>query len=344
MIARMLLAVTLGGLAVPHAAVHHHSAHHLPTHVAPTHAAWYDATRPTALTPATPAIGVAKTDLLVQGLTISTSALPLALPSIPPIQEISAFAALTFRLPAGASPASLTLKLTGLTTAKIDAKLPSGATPLACLATGKVKSGGEQPMSAAPKYDCSKRSAVGQLAATGDAISFPGIGRLQTGRTLSIVILPGSLGLERLVFTAPTKSSLSLLSFPSTSSSPPASIPPVPTPTPTPDSVAATTGSSGSLPSGPAVSVPPADAVSQPPVAAGTPQVATSSAPAQALATEAAPVDDTRARTAAVGGLVLILVVTAWLILTERGGRAAAGEPAGIGKFRAPRNGPPPTI
>lgn len=332
MIARLLAALALAAMAAAHPAAHADT----PTHVAPVRVAWYDVTRPSAATPATPTLGVGPNDLLVQGITVTTSQLPLPLPSLPPIKQVTAFAALKYDVPQDASPANLTLKLTGLTTANIDAKLPSGASPIACIVTSNFKAGGEQPFAAAPKYDCSKRSIVGQLNTAGNAIVFPGISRLVEHQTLAFVVLPGSLGLERLVFSKPAKSSLSLLSFPAppTTSS---GVPPVP-PSPSRPSV---TGSVPSPQPAASVPIPAASNVAVPPAPVSTPQIATTpTAQPQALIGAVKPIDDTRARTAAIGGLVVLLAITAWLVVT----RPRPATELGIGKFRAPRTGPPPAI
>lgn len=300
------------------------------THVGPDKVAWYDASRPTNAAPPAPMAGVGPKDLVVEGLTINTALLPISLP-IPPIREVTAFTALSFKLPAGASPASLTLKLTGRNTAAIAKHLPSGVTPIACPTTSPFKAGLQQPTSAAPKYDCSKRSVVGQLTTTGKAVTFPGISRLQVGSTLSMVILPGSLGLEKLVFSPPTSNVLSLLSFATspplaTSSSPPA--PSVSTP---PGPCAC-----------PAVELPPPPPGTTMPAVQPSAPIVAATTPALTPAALSKP-NDGRERTRAIGMLLLLLVVVGWLIATERGGRAAPEE-HGVGRFRSARSGPPPTI
>jgi hypothetical protein len=299
-------------------------------HVGPDAVAWYDASRPVAAAPAAPMPGVGPKNLLVSGLTINTALLPISLP-IPPIRQVTAFAALSFKLPEGATPASLTLHLTGLDTTLIARRLPSGVTPIACLATSRFKSGAQQPMSAAPKYDCSKRSTVGQLGISGKTVTFPGISRLLTGDTLSVVILPGSLGLERLVFAPPTNRTLSLLSFDEPAPIETPTIPPADPPAAPADQGA------GSVPDLP--SVPPVPAVEQPPAPAPTPSIA----PSPDITTVAlAKPDDTRDRTAALGLLVALVVAGLWLAVTDRG-RSQAQE-MGIGRFRSTRSGPPPTV
>ncbi|HVT22316.1 MAG TPA: hypothetical protein VHE57_13120 [Mycobacteriales bacterium] len=300
-------------------------------HVGPDKAAWYDAGRATPAAPPVPMPGVGPKDLVVEGLTINTSLLPISLP-IPPIRQVTALAALSFTLPDGATPASLTLKLDGLNTTVIDKHLPSGVTPIACLATSTFKSGAQQALSAAPKYDCSKRSTVGQLSSTGKAVTFPGISRLMTGDTLSVVILPGSLGIERLVFRPPTNRTLSLITFASpepidTPSATPTSPPP-------PDVTAPAAGGSPRVPP-----IPPAPAGTGPQPSATAPVIAPTP---QVTAVALSEPDDTRDRTAAVGLLVALAVAGMWLTATDH--RRAKPQEMGIGRFRSLRSGPPPTI
>jgi hypothetical protein len=312
-------AVSPGGVAVS-----------VPRSIAPSTVAWYDASRPSAITPAAPMPGVGPKDVLVEGITINTALLPISLP-IPTIREVTAFTALKFDLPNGATPAGLTLHLTGLSTAVLDGKLPSGVTPIACPATTSFKAGPQQPTSEAPKYDCSKRSTVGQLSDGGKTVTFPGISRLATGKTLSVVILPGSLGLERLVFSAPDKTTLSLLDF---GAQPGITLPHVPLPT------ATTPGGLSPAGSAPSVPLPPIGGIPTP--VTSQPVIAPSATSPVVTAALSKP-DDGSERTRAIGMLVALIVVTGWLTLTERGGRKPHEE-LGVGRFRSIRNGPPPSI
>lgn len=337
----------------------HRTSHHPVKAIAPLKAAWYDESRPTTSTPAAPMPGVGKGDLVISGTTINVAQLPLPLPtSIPVLQHVTAFTALAFRIPKGATPATLTLNLTGFSTSAITSKLPSGVTPVACPTTSAWKAGGQQSIAAAPKYDCKSRSSVGQLKRDGKAIVFPGINRLIRGRTLSFVVLPGTIGLDRMVFTKPDAKSLGLLRF----STPPVSVPPIaaqPTPSPvaTQPATVVPPGQPGSVevpvPSGPGTGSVPAP-ISSPQVAATT----TTALPASVVK----PLDDHRARIAAAALLVALVVTTLWLAVTDSSGRAlttlrvlgalSSGGPLpdlpakewGVGRFRAPRDGRPPTI
>jgi hypothetical protein len=312
------------------------TAHNAPsagvTHIGPDKVAWYDASRPTATAPPAPMAGVGPKDLVVAGFTINTALLPISLP-IPPIRQVTDFVALSFKVPVDTSPASLTLHLAGANTASIDKHLPSGVTPIACPVTSPFKAGLQQPADAEPKYDCSKRSVVGQLTTSGKAVAFPGISRLLlTGSTLSVVILPGSLGVERLVFSTPTSNTLSLLSF---ATSTPITAPAVPPPSAPAVTVPAGPGKKGvtPIPPVPAATMP-APAVSQPVLAPTTPGLN-----AAALSKP----DDHRERAAAIAMLVALIATAGWLIVTERGGHVVTEE-LGVGRFRSLRSGPPPTI
>lgn len=306
------------------------------TSIGPDKVAWYDAGRATAAAPAAPMPGVGPKDLVVAGLTINTALLPISLP-IPPIRQVADFTALSFDVPPGTSPASLTLRLTGSNTASIDKHLPSGVTPIACPATSAFKSGLQQPADAAPHYDCSKRSVVGQLTTNGQSVAFPGISRLLlSGNTLSVVILPGSLGVERLVFSTPTSSTLSLLSFAT-------SAPITTTPIPTPRVPGPGDPNAHGVPAPAAVPpVPPAPAASAVAPGASPPAIAPTTTPALIASALSKP-NDHRERAAAIAMLVALLVTVGWLIVTERGGRVATEE-LGVGRFRSSRSGPPPAI
>jgi hypothetical protein len=208
--------------------------------------------------------------------------------------------------------------------------------------TASFKKGPQQVGSKAPVYDCKKRTAIGQLSTDKTAIQFPGIGRLAHGRRLSFVILPGTIGLERLVFAKPGKTSLRLLSFGSTT---PTTPDPLPTDTSPPSGPPASAGNpppSSTLP-GSSANLPPVQSV--PTSGSGTaPQVATNATPTPAARVSAAkPLDDTRARAAAIALLVGLVAAAAWLASTDRRPRAAGAE-WGIGRFKTSRTGPPPTI
>jgi hypothetical protein len=311
------------------------TAHNAPsaglTHIGPDKVAWYDVSRPTAAAPPAPMAGVGPKDLVVAGFTINTALLPISLP-IPPIRQVTDFVALSFKIPVDTSPASLTLHLSGTNTAAVDKHLPSGVTPIACPVTSSFSSGLQQPSDAEPKYDCSKRSTVGQLTTNGKSVTFPGISRLLlSGNTLSVVILPGSLGVERLVFSTPTSTTLSLLSF---ATSAPVTAPVVPPPSP-PSVPSATSPGSIKVPP-----IPPAPAAT---VAAGGPtQPVIAPTPGLTPSALSKP-DDHRERAAAIAMLAALIAAAGWLIVTERGGRVVAAE-LGVGRFRSVRSGLPPTI
>jgi hypothetical protein len=335
--------------------------HHLANTIAPAKVAWFDQARATSAVPATPMAGVGKGDLLVSGVTVNLGQVPLVpVPgSVPVLQRVIAFAAFDFTIPKGATPATLALKLSGLTTAKIDSHLPSGVTPVACPTTSKWKAGDEQSIADAPTYNCKTLSSIGQLGADGKSVTFPGINRLIRGRTLSFVVLPGTLGPDRLVFSKPGPRTLSLLRF----GSPPstvASLPPVPTSSPTtPTTTVVPPVQSGG---GVGVPVPSEPAISSAPDRGGSPQIAPNGITTAVLPVAASSLDKHHARLAAVALLVALVVTTLWLAVTDSSGGTFAtlrvlralssGGPLpdlpatewGVGRFRAPRDGRPPSI
>jgi hypothetical protein len=337
-------------------------ARHSANAIGPTKVAWFDEARATSAVPAAPMPGVSKGDVVVSGVTINVAQIPLVpLPSsIPVLQHITAFTALSFTVPKGATPATLTLNLSGLSTAKIDSHLPSGATPVACPTTSRWKAGDQQSIADAPTYNCKTLSSIGQLSTNGKAITFPGINRLIRGNTLSFVVLPGTLGVDRLVFTKPGGKTLSLLRF----STPPttvASLPPVPTSSPTaPATTVVPLSQAGG--GGITVPVPSEPAISGAPDPGGSPQIAPSGSTTAARPVAASSLDNHHARLAAIALLVALVVTTMWLAVTDSSGgtfttlrvlRAlSSGGPLpdlpatewGVGRFKAPRDGRPPSI
>lgn len=343
-----------------------------PSSLGPVRSAWYDATYPQPTpTPPPAAPGVGPGDLVVSGATVSSSVLPLSPPSGPVTQtQPSAVTALLFAVPGGALPATLTLPLTNaVSTTTVDGKLPIGVTPEACPSVATFAAGGRQPWSAVPSYDCSGRTSMGQLSADGTAVVFSDIGSVARGKTLAIVIRPGTLGAERLVFAAPTAKALSLLSFDAA----PAydgtgrELPPAASQVltgPRLGGSAPTSAVGGSLPSGPPGAPSTGVAEGQPPaLATETPAALPEAASGSTAVRRAAALsDDARTRTILLAGLVLLLQATALLVLTDPRGspwplwavlRAVRrGEPLpalpakewGVGRHRAPRRGPAPLL
>ena len=161
--------------------------------------------------------GVGPKDVVVEGITINTALLPISLP-IPTLREVTAFTALRFHLPDGTTAGrELCPAPHGAHDHGRDRRQAAKRRDAHRVSEPPRRSRpalSSPGTSAAPKSRLrSKRSTVGQLSGGGKTVTFPGISRLGTGNTLSVVILPGSLGLERLVFSAPDKSTLSLLDF-----------------------------------------------------------------------------------------------------------------------------------
>ncbi|MCW2681312.1 MAG: hypothetical protein JWM62_2713, partial [Frankiales bacterium] len=186
----------------------------VPGSIGPAAAAWFDAGYPTATAPKPPApTGVGSDQLLVEGATVATSMAPAPLPVAPVVAE-RALTALAFRIPQGATAATLVLDLVpGASTAPVTGKAPTGVTPQACPATGAFEPGGQQPFDALPEHDCSGRTSVGALSSDGTQLVFADIGGLAGGSTLSVVLRPGTLGPERLVIDTPSRAALTLLPF-----------------------------------------------------------------------------------------------------------------------------------
>ncbi|MBV9484690.1 MAG: hypothetical protein JO246_01385 [Frankiaceae bacterium] len=366
-IAALLLGTAAAGLTLAVAPAHAAPDKQAAASIAPTATAWYDVTRETKAAPGLPQPGVGKHDLVVDGLTADAGQLPVAPPVTVPVEHrVAALTAMSFLLPTGTSAGTLRLDLSATTLTNAQGRLPGGVSPIACPTTSKWKPGAQQVGSAAPSYSCKRRSVIGALAVDKKSIEFTSIGRLTHGRRLSFIILPGTIGLERLVFTRPGPSTLKLLSF-STPVPPPTS-----PPTPKSNQTSSTPRSNnGPLSNGGGGSgtdngggLPPLGATSSGGSDNGAqPTVAETAAPrAVVRATHVSALDDNRARWAAIALLVGLVVAATWLSSTDpavasvsalRVLRAAwANEPPpvrtapefGVGRFRSPRHGPPPTI
>jgi hypothetical protein len=338
----------------------------VPATVGPAAAAWFDAGYPTADAPKPPAPpGVGPDQLLVEGAKVATSLVPAPLPVAPVVAE-KALSALTFRVPQGTTAATLVLDLVPSTsTAPVTGKAPTGVTPQACPATGKFEPGGQQPFDALPEHDCSGRTSVGALSSDGTQLVFADIGGLAEASTLSVVLRPGTLGPERLVIDTPSNAALTLLPFDAApvfdGSGKPVVAPPA---APADDPVDTTPRPAGSgfaaddvpLPAVPETQSAPAPGVA-PPVDPGAPAPAVAVTPAAS-----SRADDGATRAAALGGLLLLTAVAAWLAFTDPRSRIGGtwravqalriGAPVpvmepeqwGYGVHRSVRTGPPPAL
>ncbi len=341
----------------------------VPATIGPAATAWFDAGYPTATAPKPPApTGVGSDQLLVEGATVATSILLAPLPVAPVVAE-KALTALAFRLPQGATAATLVLDLVpGTSTAPVTGKAPTGVTPQACPATGAFEPGGQQPFDALPEHDCSGRTSVGTLSGDGTQLVFADIGGLAVGSTLSVVLRPGTLGPERLVIDTPSRAALTLLPFDAApafdGSGKPVAAPPAPpagdpvdtTPRPAGSAVAVAVAVAAPLPTVPETQAAPAPGV-VPPVGPGPPVPAVAVTPGAS-----SQADDGATRAAALAGLLLLTAVAAWLAFTDPRSRIGgswrvpqalrAGAPApvmvpeqwGYGVHRSVRTGPPPAL
>jgi hypothetical protein len=320
----------------------------LPT-IGPTRTAWFDATYPTT-TPTEPPLpaGVTSDDLYVAGATAPVNGLPVPVPvqvgdAVGTVRQVAALAALSFTIPVGRTPASLTLVLTSTpSTASTGTRVPMGVTLEACPASPGFAAGGHQAFDLAPAYDCAGRTSLSTLGSDGRTVVFSDIGRVAggvQGKVLSFVIRPGTLGADRLVFAKPTSQSLSLLGFDTAPVLAPSAgvVPALPPPPGTPG-VAVVPGrpSVAGLPALLPAALP---LWSTPAVTLSHPQLP---AAARTRGQAAAAIDDSRVRALALGGLALLVAVTALLAFTDK----RPTEPAewGFGRYRGPRQGHAPTL
>lgn len=306
--------------------------------LAPSATAWFDHGYPTATSPPPPPPpGVAADDLYVSGVTVPANALPVALP-VGGTRSTLALSALRFVIPAGMTPASLTLVLSsGTSTASAGNRVPTGVTLEACPTTSSFHTGGHQPFDQVPTYDCTGRTSLSSLSADGTSVVFSDIARVARGRVLSFVIRPGTTGADRLVFAKPTSKALSLLSF---------EAPPVFAPTgqlPPPAS-APTLGVSPGPPADAPPPMPGSWAGSSTPSPQALPAPAPTGLPVEAAGPAATSATDERlVRWAALGGLALLLSSGAWLAFTDRR-PDQTGQEWGFGRYRAPRHGRAPSL
>ncbi len=263
------------------------------------------------------------------------------------VSRPSAVAALAYVIPAGSSPATLTLTLgTGLSSAALGTRSPLGVTPVACPTTSSFGSGDQQPFDQLPTYDCSGRTSRGTLSASGTTVVFSDIAAVASGPTLSFVVLPGTIGPDRLVFERPGPASLGLLSFdsaptftPNGQPVPPAAAgaPAAPAGSGFPATPAAVGGTQLGAPFGPG----PVPAVPGP-VAPSAAPVLPQSAPALAQVA----VSDSATRITLLAGLALLVAGSGLLAATDRDGARRSPGPQvwGVGRHRAPRPGRAPAL
>lgn len=174
---RILL--VLGAAAAPSVAAPSASAE------APEGQAWWSIT-----SPAPPPPDVGKNDLLVQGGKADDSATgdaPLAARG-----GAAAVSGLRFAVPSGRQVGGLTLTLKGASAPRVTVR--------ACMATESFTSQQNGSFRDVPTYNCA-RSVAGSLSADRSKLVFNDLGRLQSGRTLSLVLLPGEV--DRLVISKP---------------------------------------------------------------------------------------------------------------------------------------------
>ena len=336
-LAALLLACGIGVLAFP-----------LPAGAAgpaPVRTAWYDASYPskTAAPPA-PQPGVGTGQLLVAGVTASAALLPATPLGPVTVTRPSAVAALAYVIPSGKSAATLTLSLVGgVSSAALGSRSPAGVTPLACPTTGSFVSGAQQPFDQLPTYDCSGRTSRGNLNADATAIVFSDIASVAKGKDLSFVVLPGTLGPDRLVLAAPGPGSLGLLSFDTAPTFAPDGQPgPAPAavaePTDEPAQPDASTPAAGAAPA------PFTPAGALPSAQAAAPTALPVAAPAVQRVSDALSLPSNRLKLLL--GLALLVAGATLLAATDRDrpDRRDGAQVWGVGRHRAPRPGRAPAL
>jgi hypothetical protein len=308
--------------------------------VGPTKTAWYDQSYPTTTaTPPPLPPGVAADDLYVAGATVPLDGLPAV--AVPPpvgvLQVVLAVTAMSFTIPDGMSPASLTLVLASApSTATAAGKLPTGVTLEACPTTSGFQAGGHQPYDKVPTYDCSGRTSFSSLSADGTSVVFSDIARVARGKVLSFVIRPGTTGADRLVLAPPTSRALSLLDFDSAPVFTPAGTVPLPT-YPTGVVAAPVIRSRPVLPSLSAAV--PSPRSTAPEVSGASPSPVAS----LARVASAPAADDGRTRLLSLAGLALLLAAGGWLAFTDRQVEPVDGQ-WGYGRYRGIRVGRAPAL
>jgi hypothetical protein len=265
-------------------------------------------------------LGASGKQLPVEG----SNALPaVAAVSSAPLSSL-AVAGVRWHLPQGAVPASLSFALA--------ATPPPFVTVQACRATATFAAVYGGPYADVPSYSCT--GAVDGVLKNG-RLTFPGIGKLATAGTLSVLLLPGPL--DRVVLAPPSASSLVLAATPAQSQRSAAV------------TAASTTGrgagtesrpstpAGGASSPGPLPSVPPASQ-GGPSVSAPAPIVAGSSSSGlgRVAASEVLP----RWRRYLALSVIALEIAVVMVLLRRPGGREA--KPArGIGRFVADREAPP---
>jgi hypothetical protein len=315
--------------------------------IGPAKTAWFDQSYPTSSpTPPTLPAGVTTDDLYVAGATLPLAVLPVPVPATAgTVRGTLALAAMSFTIPGGTTPASLSLVLTSTpSSAAVGAKAPTGVTLEACPTTSSFQAGGHQPFDRAPSYDCSGRTSLSSLSSDSKSVVFSDIARVARGRLLSFVIRPSTTGVDRLVFAKPTSTALSLLDFDAAPAFTSRGDVPVPSLAP----VVTAPTELANFPNHPIVALPPAGAKlpTDLPTALASlaPHVVEAPAKREVLLTAASPAtEDTRTRVLALAGLALLLAAGCFLAFTDKDDLSEQKE-WGFGRYRGVRDGRAPML
>lgn len=294
---------------------------------------WWDASRTSSSSPGAPASDVPAGGGLVEGVHPAAAPLPATAPVGP---QPSAVTALRFALPAGLSATTLRLKLVSSSTATANSAVTGFAAPLACALTGGFTAGAQQAWPP-PTYDCGRSSLATD---DGTSLVFTDIGRLQRGSELSFVLLPGTA--DRVVIAPPTADALTVVDFRTAG----------PAPAPTPAQPGADAPPVVEVPSGPSVPLPRTGGLTEgpalPPVAVpggAAPTTAPVVQAAQPPVPQAA-VSDVRLpqRSGALLAALAVLALATAAAFWRDPDRAREGAEAGLGRFRAVREGRAPAL
>ena len=328
--------------------------------LAPVQTAWWNTANSSAApapVPPPPDVDTSKHDLYINGAAGTAGPTPTPPPPLPAPPTVptnaqggvQALSAIRYEIPDGAAVESLTLQVK-VSPAPTQPPTPAPTSPptappptvVACAITASnFKAEDNGPTEDIPTYDCTVQ-AVGTVAAAGDAVTFPDIGRLTHGAVLQFVLVPGQA--DRLVFLHPDAASLTVSGGVPAGATGPGSVPPY--------SSSGGTSPGGAAYNAPAISTP----AGEPPLPAPLSTNPRSSGSSRTLpvATTAPTLPPSSAAARLVVGLAALASIGAFagmILLGPRMDLRSVGAQAGgatnvrgIGRFSEPRAGRPPGI
>jgi hypothetical protein len=265
-------------------------------------------------------LGASGKQLLVEG----SNAVPaVSAVSTAPVSSI-AVAAIRWQLPAGRTASAVALPMAG--------SAPPFVTVQACRATATFKPVYGGPYADVPHYTCA--GAIDAVVKSGRLV-FPGVAKLVTGNTLSLLLLPGPL--DRVALAPPTAASLALVSTARPSRGrPTAGGLPSGGGHHAPSAAAGTAAGAGATGPASLPAVPPAPQT-EPPASAPPPVVAGAGGAQAAPVALTSPAPRWRRW---VAFAVVMLEVAVFAVTRRRPAAASATSGRGIGRFVAPRETP----